>query len=591
MSKGFVTTLLAGLIVVSFLLAPATFAAQSGGKLDNCIHVSIGYKEAMPGTEVKVPISISDVTGWGVRAFDITICWCRTPAGLLQYERCEAGPVMLNSKWPAIFCNICGDGCVHIAAASAYELVGGGDLFYLIFHVSNNAKPCMCCDLWFVERDSYIYDPEDPMEVCWSNNKVCIPYCKIYGNVLHWWCERSPCGDLIWPYGIKGARVHLEQCGNAIATDVTDGNGYFEFDCLPPLMKQEALGTDCPYCVHVGACALDHDCINAMDAALILRHLVCLDDLTRCPFEACGYMVYPQQIAADVNCTDVITAYDASLILQYVVHMIYAFPCPDPWVWYMWPCDGCHCYCKGSQSVRIIGVLKGNVSGKCETDGLLAGQPTSVKLGTPSHFDGYVEVPVKVKNAEDIYSAEFEVTYNSRDFEVIDVAPADLTTGFLAAHNAVNGVLNIAMAGSQPFSGNGTVAVVTLQKKHLPIPMASPRVKMSDAMLNEFRPAIEGQHYNAEIVRFALGPVSPNPFREAAVINYSAPNAASVTIDVYNVNGQLVRTVHSGQVEAGTHQVTWDGRDNAGAKVAKGVYFCRMSAEQFNATEKLVILQ
>jgi flagellar hook assembly protein FlgD len=44
-------------------------------------------------------------------------------------------------------------------------------------------------------------------------------------------------------------------------------------------------------------------------------------------------------------------------------------------------------------------------------------------------------------------------------------------------------------------------------------------------------------------------------------------------------------------VEAGAHQVTWDGRDSAGDKVARGVYFCRMSAGEFSATEKMVMLQ
>jgi hypothetical protein len=246
--------------------------------------------------------------------------------------------------------------------------------------------------------------------------------------------------------------------------------------------------------------------------------------------------------------------------------------------------------CGPNTNVGIIGLLKGNVSGKPQLVTTLAPTAT-VKLGVPEHFDGYVEVPVKVKHAADIYSTQFEVTYNANDFDVTAVTGVGLGSGMMTAYNADNGNLLIAMAGSTPFTGSGTVAKVTLQKKHTPIPVASTRMEITSALLNEATPTIEGHQYDGEVVRFALGPVSPNPFREAAVISYSAPQAANVSIDIYDVNGRLVHTVYNGQVEAGTHQVTWDGRDSAGAKVARGVYFCRMNAEAFSATEKVVMLQ
>jgi flagellar hook assembly protein FlgD len=85
--------------------------------------------------------------------------------------------------------------------------------------------------------------------------------------------------------------------------------------------------------------------------------------------------------------------------------------------------------------------------------------------------------------------------------------------------------------------------------------------------------------------------VSPNPFSQGTVISFSAPTAIRVAIDIYNVHGQLVRTVFSGAADAGQHEVAWDGTDSRGARVARGVYFCRMNAGPFSATEKLVVLQ
>ena len=186
MSKGLMTTLLAGLIAVSFLLAPGAFAAERGGTLDDCLHMSIGTVYGMPGEDIMVPVYISETTGWGVMAAEIEICWCELPTGLIQFEGCEGGPVAVSSGWAMGFCGECGPNCVTLAAAGATPLVGSGVLFYLKFHISANAKPCMCCDIWF--NDIKLYDPEDPLQVCWENGEVCIPYCDIYGHVVHWWC-------------------------------------------------------------------------------------------------------------------------------------------------------------------------------------------------------------------------------------------------------------------------------------------------------------------------------------------------------------------------------------------------------------------
>jgi hypothetical protein len=445
----------------------------------------------------------------------------------------------------------------------------------------------MCCDIWF--ESVSLYDPEDPLNVCLYDGIVCIEYCDILGFVTTWYCRAGPCEHTEY-MPQPGVRVHLSRCGEAVESQFTDSDGIFYFDCLEPLPNGQAVD-DCYYCLELDDCAMPMTEINAFDAALILRYLVCLDDLMCCYFYPCvdgdkPGPVYPQQVAADVNCTGVITAYDASLILQYVVRLIPAFPCPTNWVWYWMYCfDGCTDMCY--PTVWAMGVPKGDVSGYCYA-GPRALVPPTVKLGIPQHFDGYVEVPVKVKNAADVYSTQFEVTYNADDFDVTQVRGTGLGSGMMTAYNADNGNLLIAMAGSTPFSGNGNVAIITLQKKHTPIPVASTRVEITDALLNETTPTIEGHQYDGEVVRFALGPVSPNPFRDAAMISYSAPQAARVSIDIYDVHGRLVQTVYNGQVEAGTHHVTWDGRDSAGSKVARGVYFCRMNAGEFSATEKMV---
>ncbi|MCB1182126.1 T9SS type A sorting domain-containing protein [bacterium] len=65
----------------------------------------------------------------------------------------------------------------------------------------------------------------------------------------------------------------------------------------------------------------------------------------------------------------------------------------------------------------------------------------------------------------------------------------------------------------------------------------------------------------------------PNPFNPATKISYTMPKAGHMTLKVYNVRGQLVKTLIDGQVAAGTDFVMWDGTNNQGSNVASGVYF------------------
>ena len=64
-----------------------------------------------------------------------------------------------------------------------------------------------------------------------------------------------------------------------------------------------------------------------------------------------------------------------------------------------------------------------------------------------------------------------------------------------------------------------------------------------------------------------------------------------VTIKIYSVTGQLVKTLVDEVKDAGFHAVVWDGANNAGAPVASGVYFYRMESTSFSATRKLVMLR
>jgi len=86
----------------------------------------------------------------------------------------------------------------------------------------------------------------------------------------------------------------------------------------------------------------------------------------------------------------------------------------------------------------------------------------------------------------------------------------------------------------------------------------------------------------------------PNPFNPETWIPYQLPQGTDVTIRIYNVKGQLIRTLRLGQKPAGMYiskgqAAHWNGQDEHGDMVSSGVYFYSIDAGNFSATRKLVV--
>lgn len=86
--------------------------------------------------------------------------------------------------------------------------------------------------------------------------------------------------------------------------------------------------------------------------------------------------------------------------------------------------------------------------------------------------------------------------------------------------------------------------------------------------------------------------VSPNPFNPATMISFVLPEAATTTLRVFDVSGHLVRTLLNGAVRSeGSHEVPWNGRNDAGRVVAAGVYFCKLQAGDFSDIQRMTLLK
>jgi hypothetical protein len=90
---------------------------------------------------------------------------------------------------------------------------------------------------------------------------------------------------------------------------------------------------------------------------------------------------------------------------------------------------------------------------------------------------------------------------------------------------------------------------------------------------------------------FALSQNYPNPFNPSTEIRFDLPVTTNVRLSIFNIQGQEIRTLINGNMEAGAQHVTWDGTDNSGKNISSGVYFYRISADKFSQTKKMMLLK
>lgn len=88
-----------------------------------------------------------------------------------------------------------------------------------------------------------------------------------------------------------------------------------------------------------------------------------------------------------------------------------------------------------------------------------------------------------------------------------------------------------------------------------------------------------------------LFPNTPNPFNPETVFRFALPQAGQVRLEVYDLAGRHVRTLADGPMTAGRQTATWDGRSDAGERVASGVYFCRLVVGTRELSRKVVVLK
>ncbi len=83
----------------------------------------------------------------------------------------------------------------------------------------------------------------------------------------------------------------------------------------------------------------------------------------------------------------------------------------------------------------------------------------------------------------------------------------------------------------------------------------------------------------------------PNPFNPTTTINYSIQQGGLVEIKIFNVKGELLKTLVSENKQSGNYSIAWDGKNNRGSKLPSGVYFYTLRMGDITSSKKMVLLK
>jgi hypothetical protein len=256
---------------------------------------------------------------------------------------------------------------------------------------------------------------------------------------------------------------------------------------------------------------------------------------------------------------------------------------------------------------------------------LLAANQSVVVGKIAGNADKTVTVPLEVTNSDNLTAIDIPLKYSEGvtlkevSFENTRVSYFDLKIARIDPQNrtVVIGLLPQTSPVKKPdlSAGTGVVAnlifqvddpsvktvdleTVNLENPHHSLLFVYHKLDASGKIVGQLREVPEFNSVSASLSgagslpqQYELGQNYPNPFNPTTDIEFALPKAGQVSLVVYNVLGQEVKSLVDGQMDAGNHTVTWDGTNSHGQSVSSGIYFYRLSAGEYNATKKMLMLK
>jgi hypothetical protein len=168
------------------------------------------------------------------------------------------------------------------------------------------------------------------------------------------------------------------------------------------------------------------------------------------------------------------------------------------------------------------------------------------------------------------------------------IATADTLTLLTAHHSRLGDVLSLIVGNDGHAAAISPGDTVTMEFSALSV--VPGRVRDFFLVSNGVYATLDAPGSASTVVwRNALGSAHPNPSVGLVAFHLTAAGGP-VSVRIYDVTGRLVRSLVDGALPAGPRDLTWNLKGEQGQRVSSGVYFCRMTAGDWKAQRKMVVL-
>ncbi len=174
-------------------------------------------------------------------------------------------------------------------------------------------------------------------------------------------------------------------------------------------------------------------------------------------------------------------------------------------------------------------------------------------------------------------------TLNSLQTKGLKLGNASRFLGSLVAPNAT-----VTLSNDVQFLGQICAKTVNVKKGVVIVPHGGSLPKTTRLLASDEKEDVSRANLPTE---FKLGQNYPNPFNPSTTISYELPQASNVNLAIYNLRGQLIRTLVDRPEAPGRYEVVWDGTSDNGSRVSSGVYIYRIQAGHFVTTKKLILMK
>lgn len=217
---------------------------------------------------------------------------------------------------------------------------------------------------------------------------------------------------------------------------------------------------------------------------------------------------------------------------------------------------------------------------------------------------GELKLLVSLNEAQQLKGYGFVLHFEPTKYEFISAKEVDgnlLNTGsgestlFLASDKTPGQIAVGSMkVDGQGANGAGDLVEFTFLTQGPPL---STDFQILDGVLVDLTGSIDAIN-NIEIgnlkpvpTDYSLDQNLPNPFNPSTTIKYQLPNSGDISLVIYNLLGQQIRTLVKESMDAGFHSVVWDGKNELGHQVASGVYIYRLHTGDFSTARRMMLLK